>query len=542
MCTLIILAIHGNIGSMRLKQYSFLTIFILILTACAPNPPSSRVESAQATPAAQSALATIVASTLAPTATLLRPTASPTLAPSPTLPPSPTPTRDPAIPDPAVLQNRPHYKLDVDFSFNDRHGKVSEEINYTNRSADAMSELRLMVEMFQYKDLFSFTSLNWEDGQKIENPAWENIQVRIPLRKKLDPGESIGLKMTYEFSLPSQSSFTGDRPMPVGYTSRQANLVDWYPFIPPYRSGQGWLAHPPAYYGEHLVYDIADFEVNLRLTDPRKDLVVAASAPVQVDGDWLRYKRQGARNFTLSIGPDYKTLTAQVGSITITSYYFPLSQKAGEWALQTTVNAVKLYQDLFAPYPHDTLAVVEADFMDGMEYDGLFFLSRGFYNLYSGKPDDYLTAIAAHETAHQWWYALVGDDQANEPWMDEALATYTEHIYYEHYFPESLQWWWYYRVDYYHPHGWVDTSIYNPQGALQTYQDYRNAVYLNGAHFFEDLRKTVGDAAFFAFLKDYAHTYTGQVALSGDFFALLKKHTQADLKPVLQKYFSNPNR
>ena len=40
-----------------------------------------------------------------------------------------------------------------------------------------------------------------------------------------------------------------------------------------------------------------------------------------------------------------------------------------------------------------------------MEYDGLFFLSNGFYNLYDGTSSSYLVTLAAHETAHQWWFA-----------------------------------------------------------------------------------------------------------------------------------------
>jgi hypothetical protein len=33
---------------------------------------------------------------------------------------------------------------------------------------------------------------------------------------------------------------------------------------------------------------------------------------------------------------------------------------------------------------------------------------------------------AAHETAHQWFYSLVGNDQARDPWLDEGLATWAE--------------------------------------------------------------------------------------------------------------------
>lgn len=529
---------------MRLKLPSVFLIVIIFLSACGPQPASSpRAEASidpgnAATESAQSVIETMVARTLAPTIT-----PTPTVTPTATLTPLPTftpaPSAIPGKPDPVVLDSRPQYKLDVEFSYADRYGKVTEEVHYTNRSGDAMPVLPLMVELFAYKNLFSFTGLWWEDGQKIENATWENIQVQIPLRQPLQPGQSIGLKMTFEFRLPSQSAIAGERPLPIGYTSRQVNLVDWFPFIPPYRNGKGWLAHPPSYYGEHLVYDLADFKVNLHILDQRKDLIIAASSPAKQDGEWLRYDRQGARTFAISIGQEYQTASAQVGNITITSYYFPLNARAGKRALQTTVEAVTLYQQLFGSYPHDSLAVVEADFMDGMEYDGLYFLSRAFYNLHAGQPGDYLVAIAAHETAHQWFYGVVGNDQANEPWLDEATATYCERLFYEHYYPDALKWWWFYRVDYYHPQGWVDTSVYNPQGTLQTYQDYRNAVYLNGAHFYEDLRKAIGDEAFFSFLKDYTEKFAGQVALSDDFFALLAKHTTVDISPILQKYFIN---
>jgi aminopeptidase N len=183
--------------------------------------------------------------------------------------------------------------------------------------------------------------------------------------------------------------------------------------------------------------------------------------------------------------------------------------------------------------------VVEADFFDGMEYEGLYFLSRAFYNLHEGRPDDFLVAIAAHETAHMWWYGLIANDQANEPWLDEALCTYSERLYYERYYPEALKWWWSYRINYDKPRGWVDSTVYGPQGSNQTYMEYRSAVYLNGALFFEDLRNLMGDKAFFAFLGSYARQYTGQIASSENFFDLLAQHTQEDLSPLLKKYFAS---
>ena len=34
--------------------------------------------------------------------------------------------------------------------------------------------------------------------------------------------------------------------------------------------------------------------------------------------------------------------------------------------------------------------------------------------------------VVTHELAHEWWYALISDDQAQAPWLDEAFASYAE--------------------------------------------------------------------------------------------------------------------
>jgi pimeloyl-ACP methyl ester carboxylesterase len=42
---------------------------------------------------------------------------------------------------------------------------------------------------------------------------------------------------------------------------------------------------------------------------------------------------------------------------------------------------------------------------------------------------DHVYYVAAHEVAHQWWYAVVGNDIYREPWLDEAFAQYSGIIY-----------------------------------------------------------------------------------------------------------------
>jgi hypothetical protein len=412
---------------------------------------------------------------------------------------------------------------------------VDEKIEYTNRTPGALDELVLMVEPVYFPGTFNLKGIAWEDGTAVQDDRLEANQLHVPLSRPLQPGERAALSLNYELDLPSPTPSPDVRPIPFGYTTRQTNLVDWYPYIPPYQPGQGWLAHPAGYFGEQQVYEQADFDVSLTFVDGRDNLVVAASAPAQVEGDWLRYRYQDARNFALSVSPEYQVYSTTVGTTTVLSYAFGFHEKAGRAVLQTTAQALELYNRLYGPYPRTLMSAIEADFLDGMEYDGLYFLSNGFYNLYQGTPGEYLVSIAAHETSHQWFYAQVGNDQALEPWLDEALATYSERIFYEHVYPDALQWWWDYRIHYYNPQGPVDGSIYNPDG----YRPYRDAIYLNGALFLEALRKQVGDEAFFAFLKDYVAQMSGKIATRSDFFRILKEHSTADLSPLLQTYFKD---
>jgi len=105
--------------------------------------------------------------------------------------------------------------------------------------------------------------------------------------------------------------------------------------------------------------------------------------------------------------------------------------------------------------------------------------------------------------------------------------------------PEALDWWWNYRINYYNPRGWVDTSVYNPQGDAQPYAAYRAAVYFNGAVFLEELRQTIGDPAFFTFLQQYVEQSSKILITGAQFFELLNPTSSPDLQAVLEKYFSS---
>jgi len=405
---------------------------------------------------------------------------------------------------------------------------VDESILYKNDTGESLTELVMDVEPNLWADCFSLGRLA-VNGQAASGLKLISDRLEVPLTLALVPGGILNLSLHFDLRLPET-----DIHHIFGYNELQTNLVDWYPFIVPYSGG--WLLHPPAEVGEHLVYDTASFDVTLALADPILPVTLAASAPAETAGGIWHYHLQNARTFVFSASNTYQRVATIANGVTVTGYYFVEDESQAKIVMDEVAKALITFGSLYGAYPYPSLSIVESPFYDGMEYDGLFFLSRDYYKIYDGTVLNYMIDIAVHETAHQWWFGSVGNDQALEPWLDEALATYSEKLFYEKNYPDVNSWWTF-RVDAYTPTGWVDTDIYH----AGNFRTYANAVYLRGAQFLEALRGRMGDETFFIFLKDYAAQMEGKRASSEDFFRILRTHTNEDLSGIIAAYFQQPH-
>jgi hypothetical protein len=188
----------------------------------------------------------------------------------------------------------------------------------------------LVVEPNRYPGSFTLRSLAWGDGQAIEDYNLSGNRLEIPLPQPLLSGERLDLALLFDLTLPAiPDPSEATRPVPYGYTSRQTNLVDWYPFLPPYRPGVGWLWRDAWFFGEHQVYETANYEVAVTLAQPVDGLVLAASSPAVQDGLTYRYTFEQARNFVWSASQQYQVLSQQVGDVTVFSYHFPYHTAGG---------------------------------------------------------------------------------------------------------------------------------------------------------------------------------------------------------------------
>ncbi|MBE9474948.1 MAG: hypothetical protein IMY85_08645 [Chloroflexi bacterium] len=444
-------------------------------------------------------------------------------------PAEPLATPSPGPENPALPLSR--YALSAELDYDTHVVKVDEQISYINTSDSELDELLLLIEPNSYPNGFTLGALTWENGEPISNYSLSDRELLIHLPENLLPGNAIAIIITFQLNLPNQNA-------PYGYTDRQTNMGDWYPYVPPYIPEEGWLVREDAFLGEHLAYDMAEFEVEIQLANSFAanggELVLAASSIPEIDGNIYRYHHTPARNFVWTVSHLYLEQETQEGEVLVKGYSFPYHPQADGPALEETAKALTIFNELFGPYPHKALTVVEADFLDGMEYDGLIFLSHAFYDYYTGDPQSNLTIIAAHEVAHQWWYGLVGNDQALEPWLDESLATFSEIYFYETAYPDLTDWWWENRIYFHNPQGWVDSTIYEAAG----FYPYRDAVYLRGVMFLGELRDLMGEEAFLEFLRAYLEQFRYRQASGDGFFNLLSEHTSADLSGMIGTYFS----
>lgn len=420
--------------------------------------------------------------------------------------------------------SRTVYQFEVLFDYEFHNLDVQEVIIYTNLTRLQLSRIPFIVPQLNSEDGFTVSKILSLAGNEIVSYEFEKTILWVNLNKVVGASESIEILIAYSLQLPKISGV-------LGYGDLQANICDWYPFIPPYDPEFGWVINEPADVGEHLVREKADHHVNIRLAGS-SPVILAGPGEVTTTADVTSFKLENSRDISWSASPFYQSVSEIVGDWLITGYFFQDEIEGAKEVIKNAGYAIPYFSQLFdQPYPHKRMVFVEADFSDGMEYDGLFFLSKDYFKSYDGTPRNYLTMLSVHETAHQWWYGVVGNDQAHDPWLDESLCTFSELLFFEFVYPGDVDWWWTNRVEAYDPSGSVDITIYS-QPDLRL---YINSVYLQGARFLRDLRNLIGDEAFINSLRDYAKDNADQIAHATDFFSVL---SQFDITSIREQYFS----
>lgn len=493
--------------------------------------------------------------TITPTST---PTLIPTVTPTPTTTPTPV-TPEPPFPTPVVdLTNRsiytmalrPQFAGDAEAAPDAPHYFIQamlipddtplitgiERVRYVNRTDLPLNEIyfRLYPNLPAYEG--SATIHRTIVDSQLVTPTLEaaNSALRIPLAHPLQPGDVTDITLWFNATLPTTVRAGSAGTGLYGFYQGVYDLSGFYPTLAVY-DHNGWNLDVTATFGDSTFTEAAFYHV--QLTMPAAQEVVASGVNIDRrnngDGTHTWHILAGpVRAFYAAASARYQYITKMVDDITVNSYYLDGGLSGAQTALNYATGSLAVFNDLFGEYPYrklDVIAMPTTGF--GMEYPGVIAIANRFYGESGGA---YAEAVV-HEVAHQWWYNLVGNDQPNIPWLDESLANYSYYLYFE-----AIGWTemrdaimtndFLYRYNAARNLG-IDRPVGGPVTSFDP-SNYINIVYSKGPLFLHEVRKRMGDAAFFAALRDYADTHRYGIAYPADLMDAFARHTDQPLRDL----------
>jgi aminopeptidase N len=248
-----------------------------------------------------------------------------------------------------------------------------------------------------------------------------------------------------------------------------------------------------------------------------------------------------ARDFYLVATPEYEAISETFGEVTIRSYAPAGAGKGAQMALDVAARSIDIFSRRYAPYPYTEFDIVSTPTLAlGIEYPGMVAIASRIYDVdadYRGAPASvYMESTVAHEVGHQWFYALVGDDQLDDPWLDESLTQFITLQYYEDEYGQqggdgfrgSLEGRWESVGNAAIPIGLPVADYDGPE--------YGAIVYGRGPLFFDALRTEMGTEKFDAFLKDYTESLSWGIATPEFLQSQAEEHCACDLDALFDEW------
>jgi aminopeptidase N len=205
------------------------------------------------------------------------------------------------------------------------------------------------------------------------------------------------------------------------------------------------------------------------------------------------------------------------GAVTLTYLGSPFSADELRRIFRDTPGMLAFFEDRAGlPYPGGVYTQALVATSAGQELAGPSHMSEAYGRTVLG--DATATSLIAHELAHQWWGNLVTNREWTHFWLNEGVATFMAAAYKEHargrdaYLADVAGW--RARVEKLRAAG-TDRPLVFSEWSRPTADD-RAVVYQKGALALHELRQELGDAAFWAGLRDYTKAHAGRSVTSAD--------------------------
>ena len=446
------------------------------------------------------------------------------------------------------------YEITAEYSPENRTLAGTVKVVFQNGTESALSALKFQLYGNAYRKnaLYSPISIGYRDsayyvgesygetsvssvnGSKSWEIAGEDENIlQVELMELLYPGDKVVLDISFLTKLAAVAHRTG-------ITQNTVNLGNAFPILCGYRA-DGFCETVYSSVGDPFYSDTADYKVRLLLP---KEYDVAATGLAEEERV-LESKKvcamsaENVRDFAVVLSEKYRVMHAVLGGTELFYYYY--ADKDAAATFDAMKESFAYYERTFGEYPYESYTVAETGFCyAGAEYPRLTMLS----DCLTGT--ERIRAVA-HETAHQWWYAVVGSNGLENAWQDEGLAEYSAITFFENHAKYGLL-----REDavtgalkeyrsYYDVYGSVlgraDTRMSRGLSEYVNEYEYRCLNYDKAVIMFDTLRKSVGDKKFFAGLRKYYESNRYKMASVGSLIGAFEK-VGADVHGLFDGFLS----
>ena len=351
--------------------------------------------------------------------------------------------------------------------------------------------------------------------------------LRINFGFKLSPKKSVQIVIEFNLIIPNCTHR-------FGWFENNINLGNWYPVVCVFENGEFDMT---PYYatGDPFYTELANYQVEFKYPKDY-NLVSTGKTDDLIEGEQVisKISAKAVRDFALCLSKDAKVIHTQTGSVDL-SYMTNNDENNSDKYAKLGGDAISFFSKTFGDYPYKSMSIVKTPFIyGGMEYPNLVFISNSI-----DDETEYVKVIV-HEIAHQWWYGIVGNNEASEAWLDESLAEYSTALFFKNYpeyeinyddfVKEALSSYLLYVDVIQTLKGEVNTKMNLCVNEYQNDYEYSYMVYVKGVIMFDSLKNMVGEKNVIAGLKKYYLDNKFKIASTESFLKAFEQACHKDLR------------
>jgi hypothetical protein len=313
-------------------------------------------------------------------------------------------------------------------------------------------------------------------GTPVE-PVISGQSLVVTLPTKLAPGERTRVRISYRASFNTTAGGKRSLFLKKDGIITAYRWIPWLSRVQPFRTpnmGETWVTG-------------ASPRVTVRLTSDVPLKFATTGRRTAVDGSTQSFAAADVRDFNFSASRDYKVRHEYWNGIRVKVYY---RTRSPDRLMDWTIRALKRFSNKIGPYPYPRLSVAEVPAGSGMESPALTWISS------TVRSQD-VPYILVHEAAHQWFYAGVGNNQARQPFLDEALADFLARDLLGSFRSSRCS------------PARLDKSVYQYSASC-----YVEVIYVQGGRYLRKYKESVGSDAFWRGLRQFYRDHRFGVAKS----------------------------